>query len=98
MDDGFYPLQARLSNDSVNAPDVVFIVDVRGGIGHDLQELKQKHPNISGHLVLQDQLSVIDQISPAPAGIELTIHDFFTPQPVKGMLIQGFGIPKMTRC
>lgn len=84
MAEGFYPVEARLSQGIKDAGDHVFLVDVGGGIGHDLQELKTKHPNIPGRLVLQDQPSVIDQISQAPASIELTVHDFFTPQPIKG--------------
>ncbi len=84
MDEGFYPVEARLSQGIKDAGDNFFLVDVGGGIGHDLQELKTKHPNISGCLVLQDQPSVIDQISLAPAGIEMTVYDFFTPQPIKG--------------
>ena len=84
MEKDFYPVEARLGEDVKDASDDVFLVDVGGGKGHDLQELKTKHPNIPGRLVLQDQQSVIEKISQAPAGIELTVHDFFTPQPIKG--------------
>ncbi|KAK4692813.1 hypothetical protein P7C71_g4466, partial [Lecanoromycetidae sp. Uapishka_2] len=84
MDEGLYPVEARLSQGMRDARLEVFLVDIGGGIGHDLQELKTKHPKISGRLVLQDQPSVIDQIGQAPAGIELTVHNFFTPQPIKG--------------
>lgn len=40
--------------------------------------------------MLQDQPEIIAQISKASDGIELTIHDFFTTQPVKGTLRKGF--------
>ena len=87
MDEGCYPLKERLQQDSQSDDkDLVFLVDVGGGLGHDLKELKAKHPGIRGRLVLQDQPEVIAQIVMASDGIELTTHDFFTPQAVKGTL------------
>ena len=87
MDEGFYPLEGRLGLDAEDGDkDVVLLVDVGGGLGHDLEELKLKHPGLQGRLVLQDQPEVIAQISKASNGIELTAHDFFTPQSVKGRL------------
>ena len=87
MDPGFYPVKERLetgSNKGKGHKDSVFLVDVGGGLGHDLEELKAKHADLPGLLVLQDQAAVISQIGKASPGIELTAHDFFTPQTVKG--------------
>ena len=85
MDLGFYPVKARLENGSKKEEeDSVFLVDIGGGLGHDLEELKAKHADVSGSLVLQDRADVIAQTSKASAGIKLTVHDFFSPQPVKG--------------
>ena len=85
MDPGFYPVKERLENGfKKDQQDSVFLVDVGGGLGHDLEELKAKHADLPGSLVLQDQAAVIAQIGKASPGIELTAHDFFTPQPVKG--------------
>ena len=85
MDTAFYPVKERLVTGSKNDDqDSVFLVDVGGGLGHDLEELKAKHADLPGLLVLQDQAAVIGQIDKASQGIELTAHDFFTPQPVKG--------------
>ena len=87
MDEGFYPVMERLGHHTnTDDKNAVFLVDVGGGLGHDLEELKFKCPGITGRLVLQDQPEVIGQINKATAGIELTTHDFFTPQPVKGTL------------
>ena len=59
MDEGFYPVNERLSHDAQNDDEnAVFLVDMGGGLGHDLEELKQKYPRIR-HLVLQDQPEVI---------------------------------------
>ncbi len=53
MDEGCYPLKERLQQDSQSDDkDLVFLVDVGGGLGHDLKELKAKHPGIRGRLVL----------------------------------------------
>lgn len=85
MDEGFYPVKERLNHDMQNDDEnAVFLVDVGGGLGHDLEELRVKHPGIRGRLVLQDQPEVIAQINKASNSIELTTHDFFTPQTVKG--------------
>ena len=85
MDPGFYPVTERLEKGSKkDDQDSVFLVDVGGGLGHDLEELKAKHPDITDSLILQDQPNVIAQIGKASPGIELTVHDFFTPQPIKG--------------
>ena len=64
----------------------VAIVDVGGGMGHDLVELKKKCPGLRGRFILQDLEQVIEQI-PLPLeeeGIEACVHDFYTEQPVKG--------------
>ena len=87
MDPGFYPVNDRLIHQSLKAEGAVLIVDVGGGIGHDLEEFKLKHPEAPGRLILQERQEVIDQISQALPGIELRVHDFFTPQPVKGVFL-----------
>ncbi|XDG05687.1 hypothetical protein ABKA04_005302 [Annulohypoxylon sp. FPYF3050] len=81
VDPGFYPISERLTKgfDAVN--DGVMLVDVGGGLGHDLRDLKEKHPSLPGSLILQDRPEVISTVS---GGAFLpTSHDFFTPQPVK---------------
>lgn len=91
MDPGFYPVSERLGNGlNKDFQDSVFLVDVGGGLGHDLEELKAKHSDVSGSLILQDQPDVIAQINKVSPGIELTVHDFFTPQPIKGKKNNAF--------
>ena len=82
-DEGFYPVTERIGQ-GINS-EAPLLVDVGGGLGHDLRELRAKHPELSGRLVLQDQADVIKQVGNSEKGIELAVHDFFTPQPVKGM-------------
>ena len=82
-DEGFYPVTDRIGQGLKS--ETPLLVDVGGGLGHDLLELKTKHPELAGRLVLQDQPNVIEQVGKAEKSIELAVHDFFTLQPVKGM-------------
>lgn len=75
----FYPVEDRLSV-AGNKP---LLVDVGGGLGHDLIALKKKFPNLPGKLIVQDLPVVIDNVKDLPSGIEAMQHDFFMPQPVK---------------
>jgi hypothetical protein len=84
MDPGFYPVQDRLINGAGISQDDVLLVDVGGGLGHDLAEFHQKHPNTPGRLVLQD-LYTIGQVKDLPDRIEPMLYDFLTEQqPVQG--------------
>ncbi|KAI4595374.1 hypothetical protein KJ359_007049 [Pestalotiopsis sp. 9143b] len=76
VDPGFYPIRYRLGK--VYDPDCseVLLVDVGGGIGHDLQELKRKHPDLPGKLVLQDRAQVIATVPDAGVVFEpMDRHD-----------------------
>ncbi|KAI9369373.1 S-adenosyl-L-methionine-dependent methyltransferase [Aspergillus egyptiacus] len=85
MDVGFYPVES-LTADLNIASDDVLLVDVGGGVGHDLAEFHRKWPQIPGRLILQDLPEVLEQaktMNPTPA-IEKMSHNFFTEQPIKG--------------
>ncbi|KAI1491131.1 putative O-methyltransferase [Biscogniauxia mediterranea] len=81
VDPGFYPV-AELAEGFDPSTNEVLLVDVGGGMGHDLQELKQKHPSLPGKLVLQDRPEVISSVEGSQGVFEAASHDFFTPQPV----------------
>ena len=83
VDAGFYPVSDRLI-DVFNAEySDVFLVDVGGGMGHDLRELREKYPHVPGKLILQDRAEVISAAAgTAEDGFEAAAHDFFTAQPV----------------
>lgn len=53
------------------------------GGGMDLLELKEKHPELPGKLILQDRPEVISTVTSGEGVFESMPHDFFTPQPVK---------------
>ncbi|KAI0873110.1 S-adenosyl-L-methionine-dependent methyltransferase [Hypoxylon argillaceum] len=65
--------------------DDVAIVDIGGGRGHALVEIKKAFPNLRGRLVLQDQETVInDAIAQGlPSYIEPQVASFFQPNPVR---------------
>lgn len=89
LDPGFYPVEERLGEGVREGEDEVLLVDVGGGLGHDLEMLRQKHQRLKGRLVLQDKEEVVGQAvaegeGKGADGFERMAYDFFTPQPVKG--------------
>ena len=69
----------------------VLMVDVAGGLGHDLVSFKKRFPDIvtgtAAILLLQDQAHVIEEVERKGGlgeGIGCKVYDFFEPQPVQG--------------
>ena len=85
MDPGFYPVR-NLVDGAKTVGRAVFLVDIGGGKGHDLQELHRKYPELPGKLVLQDLKDVIKgaEASGLDEKIITMEYDFFTPQPISG--------------
>ena len=75
----FYPVKDRLRAASTEP----LLVDVGGGLGHDLLSLKKAFPELPGSFIVQDLPVVIDDIKDIPYGIEAMKHEFFTSQPIK---------------
>ena len=67
-------------------PDRALCVDLRGNIGHQRARIKAKYSKLSGHITVQD-LEESVKAAPSIAGVEFMVHNFFNPQPVKGMFI-----------
>ncbi|MCJ1397526.1 hypothetical protein MMC11_000720 [Xylographa trunciseda] len=86
MNSDFYPVQDLLGKGFYTEDkDAVMLVDIGGGLGHDIEEFQSKHPELPGRLVLQDLPSVIKEAIPKlHKAIEPMEHDFFTPEPIKG--------------
>lgn len=64
-------------------PERAHFVDVGGSYGHQCARLKARYPKFSGRIILQDLSETIERATPIP-GVEFMVHDFFTPQPIKG--------------
>ncbi|KAF2822681.1 putative O-methyltransferase [Ophiobolus disseminans] len=83
-----YPVKERLVAGLKLEGDSSALVDVGGGVGQVLQDFNNAIPEYTGRLVLQELGEVIGAATAMDVGksnrIELQVHDFFTPQPIKG--------------
>ncbi|KAL2428869.1 O-methyltransferase desB [Exophiala dermatitidis] len=67
-----------------NSPDRPLMVDIGGGRGLALLEIRKGCPSLQGELILQDRSCVLDDISPKDLpGVTKMPHNFFEEQPVK---------------
>ena len=73
----FYPVEDKMRV----ASSQILLVDVGGGLGHDLIAFRERFPELPGRLIVQDL--VLDGVENLPAGIEAMNYDFFAPQPIK---------------
>lgn len=72
----------------IDAETPVF-VDVGGGIGSQCANFKTKLPSLPGRVILQD-LPVVLEHALDTKGVEISAHNFWTEQPVKGMITSGW--------
>ncbi|CAI7654714.1 unnamed protein product [Penicillium pancosmium] len=78
-----YPVEERLRA----SPDQVLLVDIGGGVGHDITAFQKRFPSLPGRLILQDLPQVINTIKePLPEGIAAIGHNMFDKQPIDGAL------------
>lgn len=73
----FYPVEDRLRV----AGSQTLLVDVGGGLGHDLIAFRRRFPKLLRKLIVQD--IILGNAESLPSGIEAMKYDFFTPQPIK---------------
>ncbi|KAE8377968.1 S-adenosyl-L-methionine-dependent methyltransferase [Aspergillus bertholletiae] len=81
-----YPFTEELS--PLADESTVTIIDVGGGRGHMLRQIKESCPQLKGRFILQDKATVIAENGSQNQehGIESMPHDFFQPEPIKGAL------------
>ncbi|PYH44716.1 o-methyltransferase [Aspergillus saccharolyticus JOP 1030-1] len=86
MDLGFYPVHTLVEVSPPVTADDVLLVDIGGGMGHDLVEFHRKWPDLSGRLIVQDLPAVVAQARELNLNpkIELMEYDFFEEQVIKG--------------
>ena len=72
------------SSRSEHSNDKVLFVDVGGGRGESLRTFRRNHPELRGRFIIEDLPKVIEG-QEVEEGVEAIAHDFFTPQPVKGV-------------
>jgi hypothetical protein len=84
-DPGFYPVVERLVEGFDPSVNETLLVDVGAGRGHDAQLFVAQHASHPGKIVIQDREVVISEIpGRGELPFDCQIHDFFTPQPIKG--------------
>ncbi|KAF1829030.1 O-methyltransferase [Decorospora gaudefroyi] len=82
FDEDYYPVRDRLINGAEK--DALFLVDVGGGSGHDVEGLRQAFEGqLPGSLVLQDRPEILT-LAKLGVGVEPMAHDFLEDQPAKG--------------
>ena len=62
------------------------IVDVGGGLGQLGLSILNHHPNLGLHCIVQDKFAHLEDAFCHP-DLEVSQHDFFTPQPIKGKFV-----------
>lgn len=60
-----------------------FFVDVGGGHGHQLVQLRDKYRQLKGRLILQDLPEAVEKLPPID-GVKTVAHNFFDKQGVEG--------------
>lgn len=75
-----YPHETLVESAANDSP---ILVDVAGGIGHDLEKFRIQHPNVADRLFLQDRSDVVAS-SKCPDPVHKVAYDIFTPQPIRG--------------
>lgn len=79
----WYPIQERLIDGAAVEDGGVLFVDVAGGRGVDIAELRGRFPDAKGRLILQDRPEVLQDVT-GLEGVEKVDIDFFQGQPVQG--------------
>jgi demethylsterigmatocystin 6-O-methyltransferase len=77
------PIQQECKTWRSDAP---LFVDVGAGIGFESAAFRQAATGIPGRVIAQDLKETLDH-SPTHDGVEKMVHDFWTPQPIKGTSI-----------
>ncbi|KAI4122409.1 MAG: hypothetical protein LQ338_005832 [Usnochroma carphineum] len=73
-----FPFTERIADGFRNDPEAVMLVDVEGGIGHEIQAIKQYYPSLPGRFILQDTPETLKRA----LAVESMEYNFFTEQPV----------------
>ncbi len=77
-----YPWGQELAKLDIKEGEVA-VVDIAGGQGHIMEEVRKRNPDIKGRFIVQDLASTFEAVPTPPEGVEFMPHDIFKPQPVK---------------
>lgn len=82
---GIFPFRDTLKEVKSN-DETVLILDIGGGSGHVTKQIMEVVKGIPGKVVLQERDELIDAIAHTIPEVVTMKYDFFTPQPIKGMV------------
>ena len=77
-----YPFQDKVRAFDLTAETPLF-VDLGGGLGHQCIALRERFPELSGRVILQEIPATLPHAI-AHEKVEHMAQDFFLPQPIKG--------------
>lgn len=86
-----YPYQAKTEG---LKPEQPFFIDLGGGIGHQAIALREKLPNLSNKIILEDIPATLQHAIQHP-GVEIVTQDFFQPQAITGKTISCIALPSL---
>lgn len=78
----FFPVMKQISEGAHERKCAVTFVDLGGGYGQEAVTLRKRFPSLPGRIVLQDLPQVASGLG--LEGVEVMVHDMFSPQPLKG--------------
>lgn len=80
----FFPIEEECKNWPAEKP---LFVDIGGASGQQCIEFRKRFPGIKGRVIFQDLPGEIEHAvsQGLPDGVEAMVHDFYTPQVIKGM-------------
>ncbi|CZR65029.1 related to O-methyltransferase [Phialocephala subalpina] len=79
-----YPVKTNIIDGFDEKISSAMFVDIAGGRGHEVGQLKASFPDAPGKFILQDLPAVIDDVKDLDCSIERMKYNFFEPQPIKG--------------
>ncbi|TGO15597.1 hypothetical protein BTUL_0038g00270 [Botrytis tulipae] len=79
----FFPIEEECKNWPAEKP---LFVDIGGASGQQCIEFRKRFPDINGRVIFQDLPGEIEHAvsQGLPDGVEAMVHDFYTPQIIKG--------------
>jgi hypothetical protein len=87
----WFPIETLFDDPNADDENTIFMVDVGGGLGHDLAAFAARNPGRKIRLINEDLPEVIAQVKEQQQNldsrVELVEQNFFQPQSVKGARI-----------
>ena len=77
-----YPVKEKASD---LKPEEPLLVDIGGGLGHQCIALRERFPQLTGRVILQDIPQTLEHAIHHDT-VEVMVQDFFQPQVIQGIV------------